>query len=211
MSSTNPGKQFEKDLKKSCQDQKVFCLRLNDTYMSYAQHNKGEFAPHNIADFIMYDGKYIYVAELKSTKYKSMSFSTDPMDKSVMIKAHQLAGLMGITEFEGVRPGLILNFRDDVNPSSNLTYWLPIGEMAKFMSTTEKKSINKLDIVQNNGILLTGELKRVHYKYDIKKLFDDISIYYKTHENTNIKEIMTEFREQQASSIEDAMDAFAGG
>ena len=208
----NPGKIFEGDLKDSFIENEIFCMRINDNYMANVQVGKGAFTTRNPADFIFfYEGK-LYFAECKSTKYKSMSFSLDPMDNgSPMIKAHQIESLMDFSNYEGIRCGFLLNFRDDTNPANSLTYWMPIESFSMFLTKTDKKSINKLDIVENDGLLIDSEVKRTHLRFDVRQMFEDIDNYYKTHEHTNIKEIMTEFRNQQVSAINDAMDDFVGG
>lgn len=208
----NPGKVFEGDIKDSFAENNIFCMRINDNYMANVQVGKGKYTTRNPADYIFFNEGKLYFAECKSTKYKSMSFSLDPMDNgSPMIKAHQIDTLMSFSDYEGIRCGFLLNFRDEVAPANTLTYWLPIEGFSLFLSKTDKKSINKLDIVENGGILINAQVKRTHLRFDIPQMFKDIDEYYQTHKHTNIKEIMTEFREQQASSIEDAMDAFVGG
>ena len=42
------------------------------------------------------------------------------------------------------------------------------------MVNTDKKSANRLDIIQNNGIIVSGKLKRTRFSYDMKKLINDI-------------------------------------
>ena len=51
--------------------------------------------------------------------------------------------------------------------------------LADFLCDTDKKSINKLDIVQYGGIKISQKLKRTQYTYDVKKMLEDIIKYNK--------------------------------
>jgi len=204
----NPGKTFETDFRDSCRASDIFILRLNDTYLANCELGKGQFTPHNPCDYIMYDGKHLYMFECKSTKYKSMSYTLDPMNKNSMIPAHQISSLMDASTYPGIRAGFILNFRDEVTPANSLTYYLPIDGFSKFIMSTDKKSINKLDIVDNGGIIIEAKLKRVHFYYDVNKMITDIDKYYQTHEKTNIKELLEEIREANQEQLDELMDDF---
>ena len=43
-----------------------------------------------------------------------------------------------------------------------------------FLVERDKKSINKLDVVQYGGIKLSQKIKRTRYTYDINKMIQDV-------------------------------------
>ena len=59
---------------------------------------------------------------------------------------------------------LILQFERE------FTYALNIEDFYRFLQDTEKKSINKLDVVQYGGCIIQQQQIRTHYCYNIKKL-----------------------------------------
>ena len=59
-----------------------------------------------------------------------------------------------------------------------------IDDFSNFLVKTDKKSINKLDVVQYGGIKLDQKLKRTQYDYNIKKMIEDVKKEYdKRNEN----------------------------
>jgi penicillin-binding protein-related factor A (putative recombinase) len=96
-----------------------------------------------------------------------MSVQLDKDDKSQkMIKLHQIESLTKISEYDGAIAGFFLNFRDEKN-NTQRTYFLNIIDFNKIIKDTEKKSINEIDIILNNGIKISGEKKRVRFRWDI--------------------------------------------
>ena len=53
------------------------------------------------------------------------------------------------------------------------TYGLMIEDFMRFLSESDKKSINKLDVVQYGGFIIEQKLLRKNYCYNVKKLLDE--------------------------------------
>ena len=75
---------------------------------------------------------------------------------------------------KGVYPGFMLNFRNSQEIERGVTYWLSIRDFNDFFVNTDKVSINRLDVINHNGIIVDQKLKRTHFAYDINKMLDDI-------------------------------------
>lgn len=170
----NPGKKFEEDIKNSAENQGLFILRLNDSSLSWQHEKTSRFTAENPYDFIMFEMPNLFNLELKSTGYSSISIQRNPEEKNKMIKLHQINSLTQSSLHEGVFAGFIFNFRDDEDINNNYTYFMFISDFNTFLVERDKKSINKLDVVQYGGIRLDQKLKRTRYSYDIKKMIKNI-------------------------------------
>jgi penicillin-binding protein-related factor A (putative recombinase) len=102
-----------------------------------------------------------------------MSIQQDSDDKNKMIKLHQIEALTKASEFEGIKAGFLFCFYNEkINQES--TYYMPIQNFNKFLKSTNKKSINIIDVV-TYGCTKVDQVKlRTHYHYDIKSLFNKI-------------------------------------
>lgn len=169
----NDGKIFEKDWKDSSIKQEVFILRLNDSSLSWQHEKQSRFTVENPCDFIQFINGTLFTLELKSTKYSSISIQTD-ISESKMIKIHQINSLSNFSLYDNICSGFILNFRDDSLENNNVTYFLSIKNFNDFFVETQKKSINKLDIITHGGIIIEQNKKRTHYNYNVKKALLDI-------------------------------------
>ena len=143
--STNEGKAFELDVKQSCINDGLFYLRLNDTSIPF-QNGGARFAAENPCDCLVFDKPNLFAIECKSTKYKSISFDREEGDKN-MIKLHQINSLIKFSETEGIFAGFLLNFRNEEIRSEGMTYWMDIRDFSNFYTSTDKSSINRLDVV----------------------------------------------------------------
>jgi len=101
--------------------------------------------------------------------YYREDFENDGSKNTYMIKKHQLKGLQKAAEHKGIISCLILNFR-----KTNHTYFLQINDFINMTSSLDKKSFNENDVIKNNGLLIQQTLKKVKYKYNIKKLIEDL-------------------------------------
>ena len=124
---------------------------------------------------MIYQFPNVFFFELKSTHYKSISFQKNP-EETAMIKLDQINSLIKLSQAKGSNAGFVLNFRNekDGEPYTEDTFYISISNFCNFYNTTDKKSISKLDIVQNGGIKLDGVKKRKYYAYDISKMLKDI-------------------------------------
>jgi hypothetical protein len=162
------GKQFEEDFSSSFPSY-CYVHRLKDSAQSYSSNKNTKFSWDNECDFFVWDSsKHIFYAiECKSTKYKSMSIQSGEEDKSnKMIKYHQIKSLTEISQFDGVKAGFFLNFRDE-KIETERTYFINIIDFNKMMKMINKASFNEMDIILNHGVKISGEKKRVHFKWDL--------------------------------------------
>ena len=90
----NEGKRFERQFKESADKEGILCVRFNDSDMSFNPNKefRSRFTAKNPADFFIYRYPYVYFLELKSTKYKSISFEREKGDQG-MIHLPRGAGL----------------------------------------------------------------------------------------------------------------------
>lgn len=135
-------------------------------YKEEGNNSKLRFTPRQPFDAFCFYSPCLYCWELKSTKGTSISFK----GASPMIKKHQIKELTNASKYKNIIAGFIINFREP----QNKVYFLNIKNFNKFSSETTKKSINMKDIIQYGGIETEGRIKRVRYKYNIKKLIEDI-------------------------------------
>ena len=170
----NEGKKFEQIFKKSIPD---YCLtiRLNDTAQSFKKSNFARFTPKNKCDFVVFNTQTqtLYCLELKSTKYKSISFEDIYSDEEQekMIHKHQILSLIDFSEFNHVISGFILNFRDEKNDMER-TYFQDIRDFLKMCKDIKKKSFNELDLLTHNAMKIDGERKRINYVWNVEKMFE---------------------------------------
>lgn len=170
----NKGKIFERQIKLSAERQNLFILRLNDTDLSWAKSEKSKFSAKSPCDFILYNYPNIFFLELKSTENKSISIQRELEDKNhKMIKLHQINSLVQMSQCNGAYAGFIFNFKERDGILED-TYYMSIQDFSNFLVNTDKMSINKLDIVQNNGIILEQKIMRKYYIYNLDKLIKEI-------------------------------------
>ena len=157
----NYGKIFEKEFKESAQKQGIWCMRIADTYVPAKAISEDSFIPQQPCDYVVhYDGT-LWLLELKSTEKKYMTIERD--GNRGMIKKHQYEQMFQkIGEHE--KAMLVLQFEREN------TYGLMIEDFMRFLQENDKKSINKLDVVQYNGIIIEQKKLRTHYCYNVKKL-----------------------------------------
>ena len=166
----NYGKTFEHDIKNSFQKQGIWCMRINDTYVTAKKNNENEnvniFIPQQPCDYIVHYNGTLYLLELKATERKYMTIERS--GSNGMIKQHQYEQMMKHTG-ENEKAYLILQFEREY------TYALNIEDFYRFLQENDKKSINKLDLVQYNGIIIQQQQIRTHYCYNLKKLLEGVN------------------------------------
>ena len=172
----NFGKRFEEDFKNSVPD---YCWlhRLKDSAQSYNNSADTSFSWDNECDYFVFDDKsrILYCLELKTTKSKSFSYQMDKNDKSSrLIKWHQIESLTKFSEFNHIKSGLFLNFRDEKN-NVQRTYFMDIKDFNKVKESNGKHSINEFEIILNGGVKISGAKKRVRYRWDIDSFLKSMS------------------------------------
>lgn len=157
----NEGKIFEKCFKESCDKQKIFFMRLKDTF-SGTTNAARSFTPTNYCDGIMYQNPTLFLLEFKSSQATSFSFGEK------IIKEHQIKDLQKASVFDKVISGFVFNFR-----KYPITYFVEINKFIEFKDTCGKQSINR-DDCDRIGMLIEQRLKKVNYTYNIRKFIKDI-------------------------------------
>lgn len=176
-SGSQKGKEFERQFKLSAEKQDILIVRLNDTELSFNPNLKrfARFTAKNPCDFIVYKYPNIFFLELKRTKYNSLSIqrTEDEDEKNKMLKLHQMNSLNHLSNYEGSYAGFIINFQPDDEEEE--TYFLSVQNLLRFLCDSEKKTINKMDIILYGGIKLEQKLLKVKYLYDVNKLLETLT------------------------------------
>ena len=170
----NAGKIFEADFKKSVPD---YCLliRIPDPPQAFTQNAGTKFSRKNICDYYCFQSKsqIFYALELKSTKNRYITFEDITLDEpsKKMIHKHQILGLRNYVQYENVIAGFIFNFRDE-EENIERTYFQNIIDFESMCNRINKFSFNELDLVINGGIKISGEKKRIHYRWNLDLFFN---------------------------------------
>ena len=154
----NSGKRFEQNFKKSI-PKDIFFYRFRDGSSSWGGNDKVRFQQTNICDCMMFDGEYLFLLELKSTKGKSLPYSN--------IKEHQIDDLLWASEFANVICGLVIEFAD-----INECYFIEINGFKKYKNESNRKSL-PVDFCRNKGIKIGVEKLKINSKFDIKQFLED--------------------------------------
>ena len=156
---------FETDFKASA-TKNVFIHRQRDVYIppQCRTCDKAKIVvPKNPFDFLLFSPPLLILAELKSGKQKSFSFSEK------IIKEHQIKSLEKSCLYNLIIPGFIFNF-SEIN---NETYFLHINDFISFKNNTSRKSI-PYDYIKTEGLFINNKIKKVNYKYDLEKFIGDV-------------------------------------
>lgn len=158
--AASEGKKFEEDIKKSIPD---YCwyYRFKDGTAGFAgeKNRNVRFQAHNIADNQVMANKYLFILELKSHKGASIPFDC--------IRPTQLKEMSEI-DHKLIKPYFVLNYRDHEK-----TYAVQAKRLKEFIDTTDRKSI-PIGWSRENGIEIIGEKKKVRYRYDLERFFNEI-------------------------------------
>ena len=161
----NYGKIFEKEFKESAQKQGIWIMRINDTYVPAKEASPSAFIPQQPCDFVAHFDGTLWLLELKSSQNRYITIERD--GSNGMIKQHQYQQMYKHTcDCEHEKAMLVLQFEREY------TYGLLISDFMRFLSETDKKSINKLDVIQYNGFNVEQKLARTRYYYNLKKLLE---------------------------------------
>ena len=177
MPNSNSGKIFEDDFRSSVDKDRCLLIRLNDQPQSYAKTAKFSLKPP--CDFILYDSQTnLFVPiELKTTKYRSMSYEdiNEENPNNAMIHKHQLEKLLEFSKYNGVKAGLLLNFRTD-DTKTQRSYYISIQNFLDMCKKIDKKSVNEIDLLTiGRAIKVNGLKKRSRYTWNINELLDSLN------------------------------------
>lgn len=177
----NQGKNFESIIKSNAPSY-LKVTRIPDPPQSFTQREDTKFSKKNPYDFEAFDSlhRIQYCLELKSVSQKYVSYHTCESDakekKSANIQWHQIEGLTKASEYDNVISGFLLNFRLD--DGKQLLYFLNINDFNKFRKTTNKRSLNIMDISLNGGIKIDGERLKINYRWNLDEFLKSQSKIY---------------------------------
>ena len=166
----NEGKNFESIIKSNAPSY-FKITRIPDPPQSFTQRSDTSFSKKNPYDYEAFDSlhRISYSLELKSTSQKYLSYHTCKKDeddgKSAMIMWHQIKGLTKASEYDNSLSGFLFNFRLD--NGEQLLYFMNIKDFNRFRESTNKKSLNILDISLNGGIKISGEKLIKNYRWNL--------------------------------------------
>ena len=158
MTGINSGKRFEQNWKNSI-PKDIFYYRFRDGSSSWGGNDKVRFQQSNICDCLMFDGDYLYLLELKSTKGKSLPFNN--------IKKHQIEDLLWASQYTNTICGLVIEFSELME-----CYFIEISHFKAFYNSTDRKSV-PIDYLREKGIKIGVEKKKVNSKFDIENFIKD--------------------------------------
>lgn len=156
----NNGKRLESNFKKSVPDD-VFYYRFKDGTASWDKSSLTRFQQKNICDCMLFNGKQLYLIELKSTKGKSIPFGN--------FKENQLKELSIAQYFTNIVAGIVIEFSE-----LDSAFFMQISDITDFIRQDSRKSI-PIEYCEEKGIEIEITKKRVNNSFNIKKMILDIS------------------------------------
>jgi recombination protein U len=156
----NAGKVFENDFKKSVPAHMWFYRFRDGTATFYDGMDRDDgirFQQTNICDCLIFHNGLLVLAELKSSKGKSVSFKN--------LREKQVKELFEIT-VSGIRTGFIFNMRDIEE-----TYWIDAWKVKEYMDFADRKSF-PIDWMRSVGIPVNTMKLKVHYRYGVAELVE---------------------------------------
>jgi penicillin-binding protein-related factor A (putative recombinase) len=166
----NEGKKFEAIIKSNVPPY-LKLVRIPDPPQSFTKRSDTKFSKKNPYDYEAFDSlhRISYSLELKSTSQKYLTYHTceedEKEEKNAMILWHQITGLTKASEYDNCIAGFMFNFRLD--SGEQLLYFMNIKDFNKFRKSTNKKSINIIDVSLNGGIKINGEKLRKNYRWNL--------------------------------------------
>ena len=155
----NSGKRFEQNFKNSI-PKDVFLYRLKDSSNNWSENIKTRFTPSNMCDYIMFNGYYLFLLELKTTKATSFPFNN--------IKDHQINDLFINSKYNNVISGIIILF-----DKYNECYFIEISDFKRYLDASQRKSL-PIDFCRKKGIKIENKIMKINRVFDIKKFIEEV-------------------------------------
>jgi len=171
----NSGKIFEGDFSNSIPEN-YFKYKLKDSPGAWGQteNSKVRFTSSNICDFVIHNGKWLFLLELKSHKGASLPITPKVNEKGKIthygaIKANQLEGLMKEYYKWNVEAGFLINLSEKFK-----TYFVEVINVKNAIDEG-KKSLG-LEWLERNGTLIPQSTKKrgTHQIYDLSMLMKEV-------------------------------------
>ena len=167
----SPGKLFEAQFAKSA-PKYALVYRVPDSAQAFGHSSKLRFSRKNSFDYLIWDSlrHRLFALELKTVAGKSISFERDQEDKGD-IHWHQIKGLNGWNEYDGITCGFVIEFRE-----MELTIFIDIEDFNKLTEFVAKKSFTfkDLDDYDIPYFVIPQWKPKVNYKYDVDKFLSEI-------------------------------------
>lgn len=169
--AVSPGKNFEVQFAKSAPDY-ALVYRVPDSAQAFGRSSNLRFSRKNPFDYLIWDSKRrrLYALELKSVGGKSISFERTKEDKGE-IHYHQINGLNGWNEYDGITCGFVIEFRE-----MELTVFIDIEDFNKLIVAVGKKSFNLKDLDDYDipYFVIPQWKPKVNYRYDVDKFLSEM-------------------------------------
>lgn len=163
----NVGKIFEDNWKSSCPNN-VFLYRPPDAAQSFYPNSELKFSNRSLCDFLMYDGRKLYVLELKTT-LTNFTFERTEDDCKRMIHWHQIETLNKISQYPNTVSGFLLDYRNSGN-----TYFIGISDFLSLINCLNKNSFTEHDMLTYSSVIeIEKKLLKVNYRCNVSKFLDD--------------------------------------
>lgn len=153
------GKRFEDNIRLSV-PKNCFYYRFRDSSNNW---NRGEFVrftPSNIADCIIFNGKNLFLCELKSHKGSSIPLSCIVGNKT---KEKQIMDLINASKFDNLYSYLIVFFEE-----KSRCFALDINKYQEFVENNDRKSV-PLDFFEKNGLEIPVKRLQTNFRYDLSE------------------------------------------
>lgn len=156
----NKGKVFEQNFKLSV-PKEILYERFKDGTAGWNQYdNNVRFQSQNVCDCFLFDGSILLYLELKSHTGKSLPITC--------IRKNQLEELPKRQMYKNCISGILVEFRD-----VERTFYLNIKDLLDFLKESDRKSV-PLEYFVERGIEVEMIKLRTNYRYNVKKMYEDI-------------------------------------
>lgn len=118
------------------------------------------FQAKNICDCLMFDGSWLFLVELKSTKGKSLPFSN--------IRTSQIEDLSKANKFKNIVAGFFIEFNE-----IDRAFFIKIEDFISFQKTSSRKSI-PIKELEKLGVEVETTKLRVNNRFNVKKMIGDV-------------------------------------
>ena len=161
MAKINNGKRFENNFKNSVPTN-VFCYRFKDGTANFsgARNINVRFQAKNICDFMLFNGKKLFLLELKSHKGKSLPLSC--------VRPNQLSELYKASSYQNVISGIMIHFSD-----LDEIYFIEINKYIEYIKNNQEKKSIPILYLKENGIFIECEKKEINIRLNLDKFINN--------------------------------------
>lgn len=157
--TVNSGKRFESNFKNSVPSD-IFCYRFKDGTANFrgARNENVRFQAKNICDYMVYNGKKLFLLELKAHKGKSLPLNC--------VRKNQVEELTKASVFENIVCGILVYFSD-----LEEIYFLDIDDYLYYTTIEPNKKSIPFAFFKENGKKIYFEKKLTNLKLNLDNFF----------------------------------------